>query len=90
MAKKHMPWEEILLWSLLVGVLIYGLSWAGLVVYRWAWNEDALRALTGDQMKLYSLGVVGAGALLTAIVLYFGARREVPNFERRNIDRRRR
>ena len=90
MAKKHLPWEEVLLWSLLGGVLVYGLSWAGLEVYRWAWNEEALRELTSDQMKLYSFGVVGVGALLTAIVLYFGARLEIPNFDRRDNDRRRR
>ena len=90
MAKKHMPWEEILLWSLLGGVLVYGLSWVGLTVYRWAWDDTALRELTGDQMKLYSFGVVGVGALLTVIVLWFGARRETPNFERRDFDKRRR
>ena len=90
MAKKHMPWEEILLWSLLGGVLVYGLSWIGLAVYRWVWDEEALRELTGDQMKLYSLGVVGVGALLIATVMWFGARRETSNFESRDFDKRRR
>jgi uncharacterized membrane protein YbhN (UPF0104 family) len=90
MARKHLPWEEILLWSLLGGVLVYGLSWVGLAIYRWVWDEEALQVLTGDQMKLYSFGVVAVGALLTAGVLWFGARRETPNFERRDIERRRR
>lgn len=90
MAKKHLPWEEILLWSLLGGVLVYGLSWLGLAVYRWAWDEEALRELTSDQMKLYSFGVVAVGALLAASGLWFGARRETSNSERRDIDRRRR
>ncbi len=90
MAKKHMPWEEILLWSLLGGVLVYGLSWIGLAVYRWVWDAEALRSLTGDEMKLYSFGVVGVGALFAAIWLWFVSRRETPNFERRDIDKRRR
>jgi hypothetical protein len=90
MARKHLPWEEILLWSLLGGVLVYGLSWFGLAGYRWIWDDEALRELTSDEMKLYSFGVVAVGALLTAVVLWFGARREIPNFERRDIERRRR
>jgi hypothetical protein len=89
MAKKHMPWEEILLWSLLGGVLLYGLGWVGLFVYRLAWNDEALRELTADQFKLYSLAVVAVGGLLTAIVLWFGAKRETP-VERREIDKWRR
>lgn len=90
MAKKHLPWEETLLWSLLGGVLVYGLSWAGLTVYRWVWNDEALRELTADQFKLYSLGVVAVGGLMTAIVLWFGASRETPNVEQREIDKWRR
>ena len=90
MVRKHLPWEEILLWSLLGGVLVYGLSWFGLAAYRWVWDDGALRELTSEQMKLYSFGVVAVGVLLTAIVLWFGARREIPNFERRDFDKRRR
>ena len=90
MAKRHMPWEEILLWSLLGGVFIYGLSWVGLALYREIWDEEALRSLIGDRWTLYSFGVVGTGALLTAAVLWFGARRETPAVERRELDKRRR
>jgi hypothetical protein len=90
MAKKHLPWEEIVLWSLLGGVLAVGLGWVGLTMYRWFWNEQALISLTGDQSKLYSLAVCGVGALVTAIVLWFGARREIPTFERKEITQKRR
>jgi hypothetical protein len=75
MAKRYMPWEEIALWSLLGGVLAIGLSWTGLSVYRWVWDEQALSSLTGKQRELYSLAVVGTGALITAVVLAFGAYR---------------
>jgi hypothetical protein len=75
MAKKHLPWEEIVLWSLLGGVLAVGLSWFGLTVYRWAWDDQALLEATGDRQKIYALAVCGIGGLITAVVLAFGAHR---------------
>jgi hypothetical protein len=90
MARKHLPWEEIVLWSLLGGVLAVGLSWLALTIYRWVWNEQALTTLTGDQWKLRAMAVVAVGGLVTAIVLWFGARREVPTFQRKEIPKKRR
>jgi hypothetical protein len=89
MAKKHLPWEEIVLWSLLGGVLAIGLSWFGLTVYRWAWDDQALLEATGDKQRVYSLAVFGIGALFTAILLAF-ARHEETRPVVLNKDRKRR
>jgi|KBSMisStaDraftv2_1062788.scaffolds.fasta_scaffold548266_2 quinol-cytochrome oxidoreductase complex cytochrome b subunit len=74
MAKKHMPWEEIALWSLLGGVLALGLGFVGLWIYRWAWDDEALRAITVGDRNLYALSVFGIGFLLSAVILMFGSR----------------
>jgi hypothetical protein len=73
MAKRYMPWEEIVLWSLLGGVLALGVAAAGLWLYRWAWNEQALLDMTVQQEKLYSLLVFATGAAVTAAALTLGA-----------------
>ena len=68
MAKKFVPWEEIVLVSLLGGVLALGLAIAGLWMYRWAWDSEAL-AMSGDEGNLYAAIAFGIGFVMTAAVL---------------------
>ncbi len=69
MAKKSMPWGEILLVSLLGGFLVVGLAVACLWVYRWAWDSQALVSVTGDEEDLYGVIAFGIGAVVTAVAL---------------------
>lgn len=69
MAKKHMPWEEIGLVSLLGGFLTVGLVVAGLWIYRWIWNSQALVSMNGDEQNLYGAIAFGIGFVITAVVL---------------------
>src|SRR5512146_1849706 len=69
MAKKHIPWGEILLVSILGGFLAVALAIAGLWIYRWAWDAQALVSLNGDEENLYGAISFGVGFVLTAVVL---------------------
>jgi hypothetical protein len=69
MAKKYMPWEEIVLVSLLGGVAALGLAIAGLWMYRWAWDLEALVSISGDERNLYAAAAFGIGFVVTAVVL---------------------
>ena len=69
MAKKHMPWGEIVLVSILGGFLTVGVAIAGLWIYRWAWDAQALIGKTGDEQNLYGLIAFGIGFVVTAAVL---------------------
>jgi hypothetical protein len=91
MAKKHLPWEEIVLWSLLGGVFAVGMSWVGLTAYRWAWDDQALLQVTGDRQNIYALAVCGIGALVTAVVLALGGHRDTrPGTPNKDKDKGRR
>jgi len=69
MAKKYMPWGEIVLVSILGGFVVLGLAIAGLWIYRWTWDAQALVSLSGDEQNLYGASAFGAGFLVTAVVL---------------------
>ena len=69
MAKTSMPWAEIALASLLGGLLAVGLGIAGLWIYRWMWDTQALVPLTGDERNLYSAIAFGTGLVITALML---------------------
>jgi hypothetical protein len=69
MAKKYMPWEEIGLVSLLGGFLTVGLAIAGLWIYRWTWDAQALVSISGDEQNLYGAIAFGIGFVITAAVL---------------------
>ena len=69
MANKHLPWEEIGLVALLGGFLTVGLAIAGLWIYRWTWDAQALVSLDGDQQNLYGAIAFGIGFVITAIAL---------------------
>lgn len=69
MAKKSVPWDEVLLVSLLGGLLVLGLAVVGLWIYRWAWDSQAMSSMTGDEESLYGAIVFGAGFVVTAVVL---------------------
>ena len=90
MAKKYMPWEEIALWSLLGGVITLGLGFIGLAIYRWAWDDEALRAITVGDRNLYALSVFGIGFLLSAAILMFGAKTSGSTLVGRGTTKRRR
>lgn len=90
MAKKYMPWEEIALWSLLGGVLALGLGFVGLAIYRWAWDDEALRAITAGDRNLYAFSAFGIGFLLSAAILMFGTKTSgSTSVGRGNLKRRR-
>ncbi len=69
MAKKYMPWEEIGLVSLLGGLSVLGLAVAGLWIYRWAWDPEALVTMTANEEYLYGAIAFGIGFVVLAIVL---------------------
>ena len=69
MAKKYMPWEEIVLVSLLGGVLALGVAIAGLWMYRWVWDSEARVSMSGGEGNLYAAIAFGIGFLVTAVVL---------------------
>ena len=69
MAKKYMPWEEIVLVSLLGGALALGLAIAGLWMYRWAWDSEELVSMSGGEGNLYAAIAFGIGFVVTAAVL---------------------
>ncbi len=69
MAKKHMPWGEIVLVSILGGFLTVAMAIAGLWTYRWSWDAEALASMSGDEQNLYAAIVFGIGFVVTAAVL---------------------
>jgi hypothetical protein len=69
MAKKHMPWEEIVLVALLGGFLTVGFAIVGLAFYRWTWDAQALVSMNGDEQNLYGAISFGIGFVVTAVVL---------------------
>jgi hypothetical protein len=69
MAKKYMPWGEIVLVSVLGGFLMLGLAIAGLWIYRWVWDAQALVSLNGDEQNLYGAVAFGVGFVVTAVAL---------------------
>lgn len=69
MAKKHLPWEEIGLLALLGGFLTVGLAIAGLWMYRWAWDSQALVSMNGDEQNLYGAVAFGVGFVITVVAL---------------------
>ncbi len=69
MAKKHMPWAEIVLVSILGGFVVLGLAIAGLWIYRWVWDSQVLVSLSGDEQNLYGAIAFLIGFVVTAIAL---------------------
>jgi hypothetical protein len=69
MAKKSVPWDEIVLVSLLGGLLVLGVVVVSLWIYRWAWDSQALSSMTGEEENLYGALAFGVGFVVTAVVL---------------------
>lgn len=69
MAKKHLPWGEILLVSILGGFLMVVVAVAGLWIYRWTWDSQALVSLDGNEQNLYGAIAFGIGFVITAVAL---------------------